>query len=144
MIHSELCQRLKTDHTDKWYIHKPESVQENETCNILRNIGIQTAHSVLASRSHLAFITKKKTTTCHLVDFVVPADHKPKMKENEERDKYLDLVGELKKLLNMKMTVIPIIVSMLGSVPKGLNKKHGIGNQRKNRDHGDYTIVEID
>ena len=31
-----------------------------------------------------------------------------KIKENEKRDEYLDLARELKKLWNMKMTVIPI------------------------------------
>ena len=28
VIHRELCNRLKFGHTDKWYIHKPESVQK--------------------------------------------------------------------------------------------------------------------
>ena len=27
---SKLCKRLKFDPTDQWYIHKPESVLENE------------------------------------------------------------------------------------------------------------------
>ena len=30
MIHWELCKRLKFNHNSKWYIHEPESVQENE------------------------------------------------------------------------------------------------------------------
>ena len=34
-IHWELCKRLKFDHTNKWYLHKPESVLENETHKIL-------------------------------------------------------------------------------------------------------------
>ena len=29
-IHRKLRKRLKFDHADKWYIYKPESVQENE------------------------------------------------------------------------------------------------------------------
>ena len=36
VIHWELCKKFKFDHTNKWYIHKPESVQENETQNFLR------------------------------------------------------------------------------------------------------------
>ena len=35
VIHRELCQRLKFDHTNKWYMHKPESVQEDETHEII-------------------------------------------------------------------------------------------------------------
>ena len=52
--------------------------------------------------------------------FTVPADHRVKLKESENRDKWLDLAGELKKLLNMKVTTIPIIISVLGTVTKGL------------------------
>ena len=29
MIHWELCKWLKLNHVDKWYMHKPESLQEN-------------------------------------------------------------------------------------------------------------------
>ena len=31
LIHCELCKIFKFDHATKWYIHKPESDQENET-----------------------------------------------------------------------------------------------------------------
>ena len=30
VIHFELCKKLKFDHTTKWYMHKSESVLENE------------------------------------------------------------------------------------------------------------------
>ena len=30
VIHLELCKKLKFDHTNKWNMHKPESVLENE------------------------------------------------------------------------------------------------------------------
>ena len=35
VIHMELCKKLKVDHTTKWYMHKQESVLENETHKIL-------------------------------------------------------------------------------------------------------------
>ena len=56
------------------------------------------------------------------MDFVVPADHRIKLKENEKRDNYIDLARELKKLWNVKETVIPIVISALGTIPKGLVK----------------------
>ena len=37
-------------------------------------------------------------------------------------DKCLDLARELKKLWNMKVKVIPIVVGALGTVPKGLER----------------------
>ena len=54
------------------------------------------------------------------MDFDVPADHRLKLKESEKKDKHLDLVRELKKLWNMKMTFIPILFGALGTVTKGL------------------------
>ena len=42
------------------------------------------------------------------------------------------------------MTVIPIILDVLWAVPKCLEKNEGTGNQRKNWDHPDHSIVNID
>ena len=42
------------------------------------------------------------------------------MKEREKKDKYMDLVWEMKKLWNMKMTVIPIVTGAFGAVNKGV------------------------
>ena len=38
-------------------------------------------------------------------------------------DKYLDLARELKKLWNMRVEVIPIVVRALGTVPINLEKR---------------------
>ena len=59
---------------------------------------------------------------CKIVNFTVPADHRIKLKECEKKDKYLDLARELKKLWNMKMTIIPIVIGAFGTVTKGLLK----------------------
>ena len=55
-----------------------------------------------------------------MVDFAVPADHRIKLKECEKKDKYLDLARELKKLWNMQVTTIPIVIGAFGTVTKGL------------------------
>ena len=57
-----------------------------------------------------------------IVDFAVPADHRIKLKECEKKDKYLDLARELKKLWNMKVTIVPIVISAFGTKTKGLLK----------------------
>ena len=44
-------------------------------------------------------IKKKKKKICKIVDFAIPSDHRIKLKEGEERDKYLDLARELKKTM---------------------------------------------
>ena len=59
---------------------------------------------------------------CKIIDFDVPADHRLNLKECEKRDKYLDLVRELKKLWNMKVTIAPIMIGTFGTVTKVLLK----------------------
>ena len=54
--------------------------------------------------------------------FAVPADHRVKLKESEKRDKYIDVTRELKKLWNMKVTFILIIIGALATITKGLIK----------------------
>ena len=52
----------------------------------------------------------------------VPADHRINLKESEKKDKYLDLARELKKLWNMKVTIMPIVIGALGTITKALLK----------------------
>ena len=56
------------------------------------------------------------------MDFAVLVDHWIKMKECEKKDKYLDLARELKKLWNMKVTIVPIVIGAFDTVTKGLLK----------------------
>ena len=46
-IHWELCKKSKFDHTNKWYMYDPESVQENETHKPLCDFEIQTDNLIL-------------------------------------------------------------------------------------------------
>ena len=73
------------------------------------------------------------------MDFVVPADHRVKLKEGEKRDKYLDMVRKLKMLRNMKVTVIPIVVGALGMIPKGTGR---LRNQKTSKNHLDYSFTK--
>ena len=56
------------------------------------------------------------------MDFAVLTDHRLILKESGKRDKYVDLTKELKKLGNMKVTVILFVVGALGTIPKTLIK----------------------
>ena len=75
----------------------------------------------MARRPDLITIEKKKRT-CRIVDFAVLADQRVKLKENVKMNEYLDFARELKKLWNMKVTVIPVVIGALGTVTKGLIK----------------------
>ena len=52
------------------------------------------------------------------MEFAALVDHRVKLKESRKKSKYLDLAKELKKLWNMKVTVIPIVIGALGIVTK--------------------------
>ena len=99
----------------------PAPVLENDTYKFLGDFDIQTDHLTSARRPDLITINKKKRI-CKIVDFAVPADHRIKLKKCEKKDKYLDLARELKKLWNMKVAIIPIVIGAFGTVTKGLLK----------------------
>ena len=65
---------------------------------------------------------EKKKRTCEIVDFAVLADHWVKLIESEKKEKYLDLAQELKKLWNMKVTILLIVSGALARVTKGIVK----------------------
>ena len=52
----------------------------------------------------------------------VPADHRIKLKECKKKDKYLDFAREMKKLWNMKVTIVSIVIGALGTITKRLLK----------------------
>ena len=123
VIHWETCRKFQFDHTNKWYMHNPPPVQEKDLHKLLWDFYIQTDHLIPARRPDLIIVNKKKKKRiCKIVDFAVPADHRINLEESEKKDKYLDLARELKKLWNIKVTIVPIVIGALGTVTKGLLK----------------------
>ena len=59
----------------------------------------------------------------------VPADHRINLKENEKKDKYLDLARDLKKLCNLKVVIVPIVIGELGTITNGLLKGLEVGGR---------------
>ena len=44
------------------------------------------------------------------------------LKESEKKGKYLDFARKLKKLWNMRLTIVPIVIGALDTITKGLLK----------------------
>ena len=63
---------------------------------------------------------QQKKRTCRIVDFAVLANHKAKFKESEKKDNSVNLAWELKKLWNMKVIIIPIVIGAFSTVTEGL------------------------
>ena len=90
--------------------------------NSFRALDTTTTNNNNNNTPDLRIINNKKKRICKVVDFAVPVDHKINLKECEKKDKYLDLARELKKLWNMKVTIVPIVIGALGTITKGLLK----------------------
>ena len=116
-----MCRKFQLDHTNKWYMHNPAPVLENDSHKLLWDFNIQTDHLIPARRPDLIMINKRKRI-CKTVDFAFPADHRINLKKSEKKDKYLDLARELKKLWNMKVMIVPIVIGVLGTITTGLLK----------------------
>ena len=100
---------------------------KNSTHKLLWDFNIQTEHLIPARRPNLIIINKKKKKkkkkrNRKIVDFAVPADNRIKLKECEKKEKYLDLARELKKMSNIQVTIIPIVIGAFSTVTKGLLK----------------------
>ena len=102
-------------------MHNPAPVQENDTHKLLWVFDIDTDHLILARRPDLIIINKKRRI-CKIIDFAVPADHRIKLKECKKKNNYLDLARELKKLWDIKVTIVPIVIGAFGTLTKGLLK----------------------
>ena len=60
VIHWEMCKKFKFDHTNKWYMHNPAPVLENDIHKLLWDLNIQTDHLISTRRPDLIIINKKK------------------------------------------------------------------------------------
>ena len=108
---------------------------------ILKDFEIQTDPLIPGRKLDPSIIFKKrkekkrKKRTCCIVDLAVPVVYR--MKKSTKRENYLDLARSLRKLLNIRVTVISIVFGALGMVPRGFR------NWETNKDNPNYNIVDI-
>ena len=56
----EMCKKFQLEHTNKWYIHNPAPVLENDSHKLLWDFNMQTDHLIPARRPDLIIIKKQK------------------------------------------------------------------------------------
>ena len=100
--------------------HPETEIDPKISLKIITIIMIKQMSYLILVRWPDLLIINKKMRTCQIMDLTIPANLRGKMKESKKRDKYLDLARELKKLWNMKVTVMPSVISMFVTVIKGL------------------------
>ena len=127
MIHWELYKTLKFDQV-------PNDICTNQTPSdkmrfiLFWDFEVQKDHLILAPKQGLVAINTNKGT-CRLVDFDVSVFNRVKKCESK------NIWENFKKLYDKRVTVIPVIVGTLGMVAKTMEKRWGIGNLKKSRDH---------
>ena len=121
VIHWELCKKFKFKHMNKWYMHNPSWVLEDETHKLIWFWHPKGSPNLGQTTRHLIIIKKKRT--CKIVEFAVTADYSVKLKESEKKNKYLDWTRVPKHWIN--------------------NGTRGLGNKRMSKDHPNYCIPEI-
>ena len=60
VIHWEMCKKFKFDYTNKWYMHNPAPVLENNTHKLLWDFDIHTDHLISARKPELIIIKKRR------------------------------------------------------------------------------------
>ena len=81
VIYRELCKKFKFDHTNKWYMHKPESVLENETHKFLWDFQIQTDNLILIQSTWTSDNQLKKENLANS-ELCLPLDRRVKFKKS--------------------------------------------------------------
>jgi len=65
----------------------------------------------------------KKVKTCLLFDTVIPDDSNINTKETEKLSKYKDMEIKVSRMWKVRTKIVLVIVSALGTIKKGLDKK---------------------
>ena len=87
---------------------------------VLRDFEIKVDHQIGAIR-----LKNNQKRSCHFMNFAVPEDYRVKIQELLNLKKYMDISRELKMLKNVKVSVIAIKVSALGTIRKALEIRIG-------------------
>ena len=113
-----MCKKFNFDHTDKWYIHNPANVLENDTHTLLWDFNIQADYLIPARRLDLIIIIKKRI--CKIVDFAVPTDHR--INNVKRRISTSTLLENWKSCGTWKWRLYQLWFGAFGTITKGLLK----------------------
>ena len=98
------------------HTHTPQSVQENDEYKILWDFNVQTDKVIEHRRPGIVCINKQMRE-CQIIDFAIPGDQNIAIKAV----KYQDLRIELKKVWNVKVVVILVVIGALGTMSKKIH-----------------------
>ena len=93
-----------------------EAVVENDNCRIYWNYPFPTTHLIQANKPDIVLL-EKRTSSMYVIEFSAPAETNIDIKEREKRAKYIDLVGELRRLYpECSVRLVVLVVGVLGGI----------------------------
>ena len=147
IIHKNICEEYDIETVTQPWLHKPESVTENNQVKILWDFEIRTDHVIPARRPDIVVVDKVKREAT-IIDVAVPSDRNIQDKETEKITKYQDLKLEIQKLWNVKAKVVPVVIGALGSTTAHLEQHlenipgtHNVGSLLKSALLGSAHIL---
>jgi len=112
-------------------------VCEDGDVTVLWNQAVHTDREVKTNKPDI-IIKNKKEKTCTLIEVPIPADRNAVQKEAEKKLKYKSLCIEIKRVWNLKCTIVLVIIGATGIVTRSLKKnletvpgKHSIDSLQK-------------
>ena len=98
-------------------------------------------HAIGARRPDMVIIDKTKSE-CKIIDFAYPFDSRTEEREKDKVKGYNDLKRELKKIRDMPVKVIPVVLGALGTAPKKLRQRlSDIGMETRTVELQNTTIL---
>ena len=143
VIHWELSEKFKFDHTNKWYMHNPESVLENEAHKLLWDFEIQTDH-LISYKWPDFIIMNKKRQVAGLWTLLSRRTTKYNWKDAKWGISTWTLLGSWKKTVEHESDhYTNCNLCSWYSYQRICTRTGGLGNNGTGRNNPNYSIVEI-
>ena len=125
----------------------PKPVYEERDITVLWNQAVDLDTEVTANRTD-TIIKNKEKKICIIIDVAIPTDSNVVQKEAEKELKYKCLCIEIKRMWNLKCTIVLVITGATGIVTRSLRKnmetvpgKHSIDSLQKTAILGTSHII---
>ena len=118
-LHWKLAAKYHFEVNSCWWKHRPDAVLENPMCKILWDFSIMVDRPIYHNRPDIV-VVDKQTNKGYFIDVTIPGDAHIRAKTTEKLEKYRDLQIVTQQLWRMSITIVPIVIGALGSVPLDL------------------------
>ena len=122
IIHQKLVQKynLANDRHTPYYSYIPQNVLENSNYKLYYDRTILTDNTIYNNRPDITFVDKQ-TKHAYIIDIAVPNTNNIQSTIVEKVRKYTELQDQIKRVWRMdQVTIVPIVVSTTGVIPKQL------------------------